>query len=47
MYFKIDCGNARAGVFWDEEDTVVDLVKFITSSDNLVFEGHKIINSPY
>jgi len=39
IFIKIDCGNARAGVFWDEEDTVVDLVKFITSSDNLVFEG--------
>lgn len=38
VFLKVDCGNARAGVWW-EDDEAVDIVKFIQGCQNLTFQG--------
>ena len=38
MCRQVDCGNARAGVWW-EDDEAVDIVKFIQGCQNLTFQG--------
>ena len=38
VFLKIDCGNARAGVWWEDEEAV-EVVKFLQSCDNIKFQG--------
>ena len=35
---QVDCGNARAGVWWDD-DEAVDIVKCIEECQNVQFQG--------
>ena len=35
---QIDCGNARAGVWW-EDDEAVEIVKYLQSQGNVKFQG--------
>ena len=37
---EIDCGNARAGVWW-EDDEAVEIVKYLQSQDNIKFQGRE------
>jgi len=39
LVLKIDCGNARAGVWCEDEDAVVEIVSYLQSEDNIKFQG--------
>jgi len=38
VFLKVDCGNARAGVWWEDEEAV-EIVKFIHRCQHLQFQG--------
>ena len=40
MLFQIDCGNGRAGVWWDD-DEAISIIKFIQNEclDTMKFQG--------
>ncbi|XP_023329119.1 D-serine dehydratase [Eurytemora carolleeae] len=39
IVLKIDCGNERAGVWWEEASQILEIARFITASSNLKFQG--------